>query len=79
MVATFIMIHVGMYTKMYVFLKKFSFVFESCFESVVMCDFEIRQVFYFASLIQVTKRLSTPKFLKVYCYILTLLISLFHH
>ena len=30
-------------------LKKFSFVFESCFESVVMCDFEIRQVFCFAS------------------------------
>ena len=30
----------------------------------VMCDFEIRQVFCFASLIQVTKRLSTPKFLK---------------
>ena len=25
-------------------LKRFSFVFESCFESVVMCDFEIRQV-----------------------------------
>ena len=29
-----------------------------------MCDFEIRQVFCFASLVQVTKRLSTPKFLK---------------
>ena len=28
-------------------LKEFSFVFESCFESVVMCDFEIRQVFWF--------------------------------
>ena len=45
-------------------LKRFSFVFESCFESVVLCGFEIRQVFCFASLIQVTKRLSTPKFLK---------------
>ena len=30
-------------------LKGFSFVFESCFESVVMCDFEIRQVFCFSS------------------------------
>ena len=31
-------------------LKRFSFVFESCFESVVMCGFfEIRQVFCFAS------------------------------
>ena len=59
--------------------EKFSFVFESCFESVVMCDFEIRQVFCFASLIQVTKRLSTPKFLKDYSYVSTLLTSLFHH
>ena len=30
-------------------LKRFSFVFESCFESVVRCGFEIRQVFCFAS------------------------------
>ena len=50
-------------------LKRFSFVFESCFESVVLCDFEIRQVFCFASLIQVTKRLSTPKFLKDFSYV----------
>ena len=37
-------------------------VFESRFESVVMCGLKNRQVFCFASLIQVTKRLSTPKF-----------------
>ena len=60
-------------------LKRFSFVFESSFESVVGCGFEIRQVFCFASLIQVTKRLSTPKFLKDLCYVLTLLTILFHH
>ena len=46
------------------FEKVFILFFESCFESVMMCDFEIRQVFCFASLIQVTKRLSTPIFLK---------------
>ena len=40
------------------------FFFEGCFESVVMCGLKNRQVFCFASLIQVTKRLSTPKFLK---------------
>ena len=45
-------------------LKRFSFAFESSFESVVLCGFEIRQAFCFTSLIQVTKRLSTPKFLK---------------
>ena len=46
------------------FEKVFICFFESCFESVVMCGFEIRQVFCFARLVQVTKRLSTHKFLK---------------
>ena len=39
-VATFVMIHVGMYTKMYLSFEKFSIVFESCFESVVECGFK---------------------------------------
>ena len=39
------------------------------FESVVGCGLENRQAFCFASLIQVTKRLSTPKFLKDFSYI----------
>ena len=45
-------------------LKRFSFVFESCFESVVKCGFENRQVFCFASLIQVTKSFVYPIVLK---------------
>ena len=58
------MILVRIYTKVCVFLKRYFNVFESCFESVVLCGFEIRQVFCLASLFQVTKRLSTPIFLK---------------
>ena len=37
------------FTKDVCLLKRFSFVFESCFESVVLCGFEIRQAFCFAS------------------------------
>ena len=54
---------------MFVFLKRCFKVFESCFESVVMCGLKNRQVFCFASLIQVTKSLSTPKFLKDFSYV----------
>ena len=50
--------------------EKFSMFLESCFENVfVRCGFENRQVLCFASLIQVTKRLSTPKFLKDFSYV----------
>ena len=44
--------------------EKVFILFLKVFESVVRCVLENRQVFVFASLIQVTKRLSTPKFLK---------------
>ena len=37
------------FTKVFVFLKRCFNVFESCFESVVMCDLKNRQVFCFAS------------------------------
>ena len=49
--------------------EKVFIVFETCFESVVMRGLENRQVFCFASLIQVTKSLSTPKFLKDFFYV----------
>ena len=40
MVATFVMIHVGMYTKVYLSFEKFSMFLKVVFESVVECGFE---------------------------------------
>ena len=65
-VATFVMIHVGMYTKVYVFWKVFN-AFESGFESVLWCVvLKNRQVF-----LQVDKYLRAiyPKVLKDICYV----------
>ena len=45
-------------------LKRFSFVFESCFESVVMCGLENRQVFCFARVSN--QELSTLNFSKIF-------------
>ena len=64
--ATIVMTRVWVYTTVCIFSKRYFKVFlEVCFESVCEVWFlKRRQVFCFASLIQVTKSSSTPKFLK---------------
>ena len=78
MVATFVMIHVGMYTKVYLSFEKFSKFLKVVLKVLWKVVLKSRQV-CFCKFDQVTKSGLPLNLLKDFSMFLTLLTILFHH